>query len=251
MDEAEWQVSTDPQAMLFAVAATLYGLPVVFSDPTFSGPTLPRPSDRKLRLWAAAYHRGLAPRHGNWHEFRAAIDWSERIADGAITYAQVPRNVRGWQSCPSPETTPYDWMLRDIQGDPETQVQGANLLREVLGNPFQARTGRDGLEVSRLTPTVRQLAQAAYDERDEDCSACNGTGQSRSGLNNCGGCNGTGRGIGTLESDRLAILADALEEAGCDNVDLLHHCRDKGKWPFTGLRHVRGCWALDLILGKE
>jgi hypothetical protein len=39
-------------------------------------------------------------------------------------------------------------------------------------------------------------------------------------------------------------LADALEEAGCDNEELLSHCREPGE-------HVRGCWALDLLLGKE
>jgi hypothetical protein len=42
----------------------------------------------------------------------------------------------------------------------------------------------------------------------------------------------------------LPILADALEDAGCDNPDLLSHLRGPGP-------HVRGCWALDLILGKE
>jgi hypothetical protein len=43
--------------------------------------------------------------------------------------------------------------------------------------------------------------------------------------------------------DDLPILADALEEAGCDNAALLQHCR----WPGE---HVRGCWVLDLILCK-
>jgi hypothetical protein len=44
--------------------------------------------------------------------------------------------------------------------------------------------------------------------------------------------------------DRLPILADALEEAGCTNADILNHCRQPGE-------HVRGCWVVDLILGKE
>jgi len=43
--------------------------------------------------------------------------------------------------------------------------------------------------------------------------------------------------------DRLPILADALEEAGYDSAELLAHLRGPG-------RHVRGCWALDLLLGK-
>jgi hypothetical protein len=44
--------------------------------------------------------------------------------------------------------------------------------------------------------------------------------------------------------DHLPILADALEEAGCTNVDILNHCRAPGP-------HRRECWALDLLLGKE
>ena len=44
--------------------------------------------------------------------------------------------------------------------------------------------------------------------------------------------------------DRLPILADALEGAGCTNADVLLHCRRPGE-------HVRGCWVVDLVLGKE
>jgi hypothetical protein len=40
------------------------------------------------------------------------------------------------------------------------------------------------------------------------------------------------------------VLADALEEAGCGSADLLSHLRAPGP-------HVRGCWAVDLLLGKE
>jgi hypothetical protein len=67
------------------------------------------------------------------------------------------------------------------------------------------------LNPSWLTLTVRQLTQAIYDE-------------------------------GAFE--RLPILADALEDAGCDNADILNHCRQPGE-------HVRGCWVVDLVLGKE
>jgi hypothetical protein len=42
----------------------------------------------------------------------------------------------------------------------------------------------------------------------------------------------------------LPILADALQDAGCDNADILSHCRSYGP-------HVRGCWVVDLLLGKE
>jgi hypothetical protein len=45
--------------------------------------------------------------------------------------------------------------------------------------------------------------------------------------------------------DRMPILADALGDAGCDNADIIGHLRD------PDATHVRGCWALDLVLGKE
>jgi hypothetical protein len=78
----------------------------------------------------------------------------------------------------------------------------------------------------RILPTVPQpicgvvahLAQAAYDERQLP--------------------------TGHLDSARLTVLADALEEAGCDNATILTHCRQPGE-------HVRGCWVVDLLLNKS
>jgi hypothetical protein len=43
--------------------------------------------------------------------------------------------------------------------------------------------------------------------------------------------------------DEIPLLGDALEEAGSTSADLLNHCRRPGV-------HVRGCWVLDLCLGK-
>jgi hypothetical protein len=65
---------------------------------------------------------------------------------------------------------------------------------------------------------VVALAQAAYDQRELPS--------------------------GQLDIARLAVLADAQEEAGCTDADLLNHCRQPGV-------HVRGCWAVDLLLGKS
>lgn len=88
------------------------------------------------------------------------------------------------------------------------------LLHCIFGNPFRPIA----LDSVWLTPSVRALARSAYDERILPA--------------------------GTLDPDRLAVLADALEDAGCDSADLLSHLRGPGP-------HVRGCWALDLILAKE
>lgn len=49
---------------------------------------------------------------------------------------------------------------------------------------------------------------------------------------------------GALDLTRMSVLADALEESGCDNQEILDHCRGDGP-------HVRGCWVIDLVLGKS
>jgi hypothetical protein len=81
------------------------------------------------------------------------------------------------------------------------------ILRDLFGNPFQPVA----LNPSWRTPTVLALAQEIYDSR---------------------------------AFNRLPALANALEEAGCRDADLLAHCRGAGP-------HVKGCWAVDLLLGKE
>jgi hypothetical protein len=77
----------------------------------------------------------------------------------------------------------------------------------VLGNPFRPVTP----DPSWLTPTALASGQGIYAER---------------------------------AFDRLPILADALQDAGCDRAEVLDHCRGPGP-------HVRGCWVVDRLLGKS
>jgi hypothetical protein len=93
--------------------------------------------------------------------------------------------------------------------DREAEAQG-ELLREVVGNPFRL-VFLDAAWLDWGNGTVPALARMIYEER---------------------------------AFERLPILADALEDAGCTDADILGHCR--GPDP-----HVRGCWVVDLILGKE
>jgi hypothetical protein len=81
------------------------------------------------------------------------------------------------------------------------------LLSDVFGNPFHPVS----VDSSWLTSTVLALATGIYSEK---------------------------------AFDHLPILADALQDAGCDNDDVLNHLRGPGP-------HVRGCWALDLVLNKS
>ncbi len=168
-----------------------------------------KPSDRKLRLFACACQLAC-------HCGRGIFDKGQII-------------------------TAEKWvLLGDTGGCPCTVAFRAALLRCVVGNPWRPVTlvwregtpythtgpldylktppgctlvlGGEAYNVCRwLTPTVVHLAQTIYDER---------------------------------RWDALPILCDALEEAGCDNADLLAALRGPGPW-------CRGFWAMDCILGKS
>ena len=92
------------------------------------------------------------------------------------------------------------------------------LLRDIVGSlPFRLIT----IDPAILTwheCTIPRPAQAIYEERQMPA--------------------------GTFDPVRMNILADALLDAGCDNEDLIHHCR-------CNQSHVRGCWVVDLLLGKS
>jgi hypothetical protein len=93
----------------------------------------------------------------------------------------------------------------------------AVLLRDIFGNPLRP-VSISPVVLAWNDAAIVRLAQAAYDERHLP--------------------------EGTLDNGRLAVLADALEEAGCQDKDILAHCRSGGE-------HVRGCWVVDALLGKS
>jgi hypothetical protein len=228
MTEAEWLASTDPEAMLQFLAG--------------------RVSDRKLRLFACACCRRV------WHlvtaeDSRRAIEVSERYAEGRAglrelsaalvlaaatpdraAYFAASRNPAKtvWEACAAANDLAVDAATREDRAavvDPATANrfeaaqararaaearEQANLLREIVGNPFRP----PAVAASVLAwhgGTVPRLARAVYDER---------------------------------RFGDLPVLADALEEAGCSDPDVLGHCRRAGG-------HVPGCWVLDRILDQK
>jgi hypothetical protein len=240
MTEQEWLVWDHPHSMLSSL--------------------LGKVSERKLRLFAAACCRRI------WHllidrRSRVYIEVSERYADNKATsnellvahaasevhqqavynslegfaasaahyvsadlgeYLRHRTEPRGsnWTIEPQPEivavnaaeaaayTKAENNQYATFDADLRTEYAGQTaLLRCIIGNPFRPVT----LSPAWQTANVIALAQAIYDER---------------------------------AFDRMPILGDALEEAGCDNADILNHCRQPGE-------HVRGCWVIDLLLGKE
>jgi hypothetical protein len=135
-----------------------------------------------------------------------------------------------------------------------------------------------------LTPAVLALAAAAYSgPRRVVCGRCGGKPYVRTsadvGRHICPVCLGGGTtSDGLLDAERLGVLADALEDAGCDDAALLGHLRGVCRWCHGRRKvsassatgpvlvdclhcaggetrapgpHVRGCWVVDLLLGKE
>ncbi len=112
-------------------------------------------------------------------------------------------------------STAFEWALLNCGNRPvwkpeamrpEEQQQVA-ILRDIFGNPFRPVA----FSASWRTDTALSLARQMYESR---------------------------------EFGAMPILADALQDAGCENEDILSHCRGEGP-------HVRGCWVVDLVLGKE
>jgi len=200
-------------------------------------------TDRKLRLFAVGCCQSV--RDYLWTQFSdQAIQLAERYADQLVKveeletvqsrivsslelYGDEPIYDASYWACwkdaeeaaatcawyaRNNSTRQVEWGGPDGEGRcsevaAKEDSKQANLLREVFGNPFCPSC----VDPFWLSSTVTALAQAIYEDR---------------------------------AFDRLPILADALEDAGCTDAGILTHCRGSGP-------HVRGCWVVDLLLGKE
>jgi hypothetical protein len=126
-------------------------------------------------------------------------------AAGAARYASFPRKA--------PASAAYRPPTREpgfVAGRAEHAAQ-CHLLRDIYGNPFRPPPAIARALLAWNGGTIPKLARGIYEER---------------------------------AFERLPVLADALEEAGCTSEDILAHCRGPGT-------HARGCWALDLLRGRQ
>jgi hypothetical protein len=103
-----------------------------------------------------------------------------------------------------------DWQLRAVT-DLSCCDGPYELLLDLFGNPFRLQPAPNPIWLAWNDGIVKRLTEGVYEQR---------------------------------RFEDLSILADALEEAGCNNEAILAHCRGPGP-------HFRGCWVLDLLLGKE
>lgn len=245
MTEAEWQDTTDVSGMLRCVREQ-------------HGASRRKAGKRKLRLFGCGCCRQL----WGWMDdarSREAVVVAERLADG-LARAEEVEEARAraleaaqaatgpWAAPSVPEApSPTDGVARGCDWPhacPQLAAQAAfcvldgrlgnaafvavvpapypehptatalgpmhrwqaDALRCLFANPFRPISVARGWR----TPTVLALAQQMYESRDFSA---------------------------------MPILADALQDAGCDNAEVLDHCRGLGP-------HVRGCWVVDLVLGK-
>ena len=237
MTEAEWLACNSPPRMLEFLRG--------------------RAGDRKVRLFAVACCRHILHLLTDDRN-RIVIEVAERYADGLVPKKNLKaarrRTFQARSERPCTIGQDFQWGLAFAEGATDVLTEGphesaqdtayyaavalaygetqgrerderfeavhnaerliqARLLRDIFGNPFRPVS----FDPAWRTANVVALARTVYEERELPS--------------------------GHLDGTRLAILADALLDAGCDNADILDHCRSEGP-------HVRGCWVVDLLLGK-
>jgi len=236
MTEVEWGACTDPRVML---------------DFLQGGGKL---SGRKARLFAAAVCRRLWPLLTDGRA-RTAVEVAERFADGLAGQRELSAASAAAEAAHAGTALAENAIWHAVrsalwldlgsaahhaafaaccagQGRPAEQrrfgplhaamsselAAQCGLLRDLTGNPFRPPPCLPPSLLRWDGGTLPRLARGAYADRDPR--------------------------TGHLGPDRLAVLADALEDAGCTDTELLAHLRGAGP-------HVRGCWVIDLLLGKS
>jgi hypothetical protein len=206
--ESEWLGCTDPKPMLRFL--------------------LGKASNRKFRLFTVACSRRI------WHllsdeRSRKAVDIAEKVADGLVSNtergnAATEAIQAAWDLEGNDPSWPAEAAFHTVDSDrvdaqaaahyaafTETDESAqAALLRDIMGNPFRLVTTESSW-AEWNNGIVLKLAQGIYEDQ---------------------------------AFDRLPVVADALEDAGCTDATILDHCRLLGN-------HVRGCWVIDRLLGKE
>lgn len=257
MTESEWLASTAPEPMLEFLRG--------------------KASDRKLRLFAVACCRRI------WHRMaddrsRTAVEVTERYADGLATYEQLTDASYDAEvaadsiyfavfNAAEAEAEASDW-------PPENWVDGAGECATDAAATVRSAASASALAHPDLIGVAgharRALAHAASPMRfTEDCrpdfkerGAAEDVEQAAQAdlLRDIFGnpfrpavidptwlpSNVVALARTIYEErafDRMPELADGLDAAGCHDAEILGHCRQAGP-------HVRGCWVVDLILGK-
>ena len=142
-----------------------------------------------------------------WHAMRAAacLTGASSGRRPISGAGHYVQNAVAWQLAPAPPQL----LEREAARQAEARRQWL-MVKDIFGYPFRP-VAVSASWLSRNDGAVRNLAKVIYDERS---------------------------------FEPMPLLADALEDAGCNNAAILCHCRRPGE-------HVRGCWVIDLLLDKR
>lgn len=242
MTEAEWPTCADPQPMLRFLDGTA--------------------GDRKLRLFVFGCVRRL------WHlvptePLRHAIETSERHADGLagrdelgaaiagahrarpsrndvaraayIAARYLPGQVDWWSVVTHTAHAAAGAAVPDVPPAAHSYFDGEQYVTVdvPMSPPRAARSALRDAEYAAHADLLRDIFGNPFRPASFDPSWLT------AGVTSLARTIYDGRAF-----DRMPELADALERAGCTDADVLGHCRGAGP-------HVRGCWAVDLILGMQ
>ncbi len=169
-----------------------------------------RGTDRQFALFAVGYERLVRPVDERTHEGLMII---ERFAEGLVTAQELAVRSGGlWRRRLHEMLEELLTRRADADTDPafDERILHA-VFRCVFGDPRRPLPHLAAACLQWNDGTIPRIVHGIYEER---------------------------------AFERLPILHDALLDAGCDDQDILAHCRGAGP-------HVRGCWVIDLILGKQ
>jgi len=213
MTEAEWLASNDPGRMLQFLGLWVNRRKARYFTREVLAPLLPPLFDEDAGEWATAALDRWADGPTEARPTPLIPAWvNELRTRDANEFPLIITQRLGLPNPPRGNWRPIDPRHPDRRmaqkvtrlGPPE---RTSGLLREVFGNPVAPVA----FSPTWRTSTTLALGQGMYDARDFSA---------------------------------MPILADALQDAGCEDAAILDHCRGPGP-------HVRGCWVVDLVLGKE
>jgi hypothetical protein len=267
MTEAEWLAATDPRAMLeslgpnassrklrlFCCASCLRAADLLTTDYVrharnaivlFEQHLEGLASDQELQAaWDGVVRDAVNADHAIAHPGEAGY---YAISDAAVAVDCIRRNhVAGAAYCAA-SAIAYDLLARS--GNPTVRRIASEWTPRTRPPGFsRERWDGDEVEIRRLPAYVQALATEQRSQcsllRDIFGNPVRATSIKGEWLTSDAVALASGIYRGKA-FDRLPILADALQDAGCDSAEMLGHCRGPGP-------HVRGCWVVDLLLGKS
>lgn len=206
------------------------------------------PSDRKLRLFMVECYRRLADLTGQPH-LATAMDWYASYVDGRSTFGEFFAAFEAGEHAEHRET------LRHVARPAARSAARKVLVRtaQLVADQITARNYPDLVYANGGAAGEAYWRAKCEPIPAEDAVRLAWLGDLFGGRASGATLadswrSGAAVGLARAASDArdfsvLPVLADALEEAGCDDAGLLDHCRGGGP-------HIRGCWAVDLVLGR-